>query len=85
MTPWLCAVDSNTPLWSFILAKTGGLSWLVEANRLVCMTLSQVVTTLLDGGHVCSSRYPWGGRASVPNLKPPLVGLRGGWGRGGMN
>jgi len=38
--PWISAVASNTPLWSHILAKTGGFSWLGEANRLVCVTMS---------------------------------------------
>ncbi len=57
--PQLCAGTSNTPLWSLILAKTDSFSWLGEVNRLVCVTLSQVATTLLVGGHVYSSRYPW--------------------------
>ncbi len=70
--PKLGAGASNTPLWSLIPAKTGGLSWLGEVNRLVCVTLSQVATTLLVGSHVYSSRYPWGRWALRQSL--PLLG-----------
>ena len=43
---WSRAAASNTPLWSLIPAKKGGLSWLGEVNRLVCVTLSQATTPL---------------------------------------
>ncbi len=69
--PQLLAGASNTPLWSLIPAKTGGLSWLGEVNRLVCVTLSQVATTLLVGSQIYSSHYPWGHwtlRLSLPLL-----------------
>ena len=81
--PRLRAGASNTPLWSLILAKTGGLSWLGEVNRLVCVTVSQVVTICLDGGHVYSSATP-GAAEHCLNTQPPRVGLRGGWGRRGV-
>ena len=73
--------SSNTPLWSLIPAETGGLSWLGEVNRLVCVTESQVATVLLDGGCVYSSCYPWGCCALGATMSLPFVGLRGGWGR----
>ena len=50
----LRAAASNTPLWSLIPAKTGGLPWLGEVNRLVCVTLSQATTPMPGGGHVYS-------------------------------
>ncbi len=75
--PQLRAGASNTPLWSLIPAKKGGLSWLGEANRLVCVTLSHVATTLLVGGHVYSSRYPWG-RWALPLSLPVLGSVVGG-------
>ncbi len=70
--PQLRAGTSNTPLWSLIQDKTGGLSWLGEVNWLVCVTLSQVATILLSGGLVYSSRFPWGHWA--PRLSCSLVG-----------
>ncbi len=79
----LHAGASNTPLWSLIQANTGGLSWLGEVNRLVCVTLSQVVPTLLVGGHVYSSWYPWDRWAL--RLSLPLVGSMVGGGGGGVN
>ena len=54
----LCTGASNTPLRSIILGKTGGLSWLGEVNRLVCVTESQGATSLLDGGSVYFSITP---------------------------
>ncbi len=51
-----------------------GLSWLGEVNRLVCVTLSQVATILLVGGHVYSFRYPWGCWALSLSL-PLLVSM----------
>lgn len=37
---------SNITLLSIFLAKTGGLSWLREVNRIVCVTLMQENTTV---------------------------------------
>ncbi len=81
--PQLRAGASNTPLWSLIPAKTGGLSWLGEVSRLICVTLSYVATSLLVGGHVYSSSYPWGRWALCINL--PLLGSVVGGGGGGVN
>ena len=74
--------SSNTPLWSLIPAETGGLSWLGEVNRLVCVTESQVATVLLDGGCVYSSCYPWGCCALGATMSLPLLGSVVGGGAG---
>ena len=74
--PQLRAGASNTPLWSLIPAKTGGLSWLGEVNRLVCVTEP-------SGHHFCQwwprilLRYPWDRWAICPSL-PAMGSMVGG-------
>ena len=75
--PWLRAGASNTPLWSLILAKTGGLSWLGEVNRLVCVTESQVATILLMVATYTPSATP-GAAGHCAQASPMLGSMVGG-------
>ena len=70
---WLRAAASNTPLWSLILAKTGGLFWLEEVNRLVCVTMSQA-TTPLPGVVAYTLPLPLGLLGNSPMYGLPLLG-----------
>ncbi len=80
--PWLRTGVSKAPLWSLILAKTAGLSWLGEVNRLVCVTGSQVATILIMVTTILHPLPLWP-LGTAP--KPPYVELDGGWGGGGVN